>query len=120
MPGYVAAELRPHPTPMQRSMRRPRSPARRLVGALALVAMAVLPSACEPIAPQGSESDSGVTLLRARTLTDRLASLAPEELTDAQVIALGYQERVHGQVHFTGQHFFFFSCHEAELSFVGF
>lgn len=93
MPGYVAAELRPHPTPMQRSMRRPRSPARRLVGALALVAMAVLPSACEPIAPQGSESDSGVTLLRARTLTDRLASLAPEELTDAQVIALGYQER---------------------------
>ena len=74
-------------------MNRHRSAARKFVGALALVAMVVLPSACEPIVPQGGEGDSNVTLLRARTIADRLASLPVDELSDGEVIALGYQER---------------------------
>lgn len=74
-------------------MSRHRSAARTLVGAFAFLAMVVVAFACQPIAPQAGDDDGGITLLRARTQTERLANLPAAELSDGDVIALGYQER---------------------------
>jgi hypothetical protein len=74
-------------------MQRHRTAASSLVRTIALVAMAVLSFGCQQIAPDRSTDEGGISLLRARTYADRLANLPAEDLTDAEIVALGYQER---------------------------
>lgn len=74
-------------------MSRHRTAARTLVGALAFLAVAVMASGCDPIAPGEGGGDGDVTMTRARAQAERLATLPSAELSDGDVISLGYQER---------------------------
>ena len=74
-------------------MQRHRTAASLLVRTIALVAMAVLAFGCQRIAPDHASEEGGISLLRARTYAERLAGRPAAELADAEIVALGYQER---------------------------
>ena len=74
-------------------MQRHRTAASYLVRTIALGAMAVLAFGCQPITPDSSSEVGGISMQRARSYVHRLENAAADQLTDAQVVALGYQER---------------------------
>lgn len=74
-------------------MQRHLTAASSLVRTIALAAMAVLSFGCQPIVPDRTSDAGDITLLRARSYIQRLADAPAAELTDAHVVALGYQER---------------------------
>lgn len=74
-------------------MQRHRTAASYLVRNIALAAMAVLTFACQPIAPASSSDDGGISLLRGRSYAERLADTPTDQLSDSEIVALGYQER---------------------------
>jgi hypothetical protein len=74
-------------------MQRRRTAASNFIRPIAVLAMVVLASACQPSSPADQAESGAISLPRARSYTERLAHLPAEALSDADIIALGYQER---------------------------
>ncbi len=66
---------------------------RRAIGAGVLILIALLIQGCGGIAPPDFSGDAELLVARGGTYVEALTRAAPESLSDAEIIALGYVER---------------------------
>src|SRR5690606_16232942 len=74
-------------------MQRHRTAARCALRTIVLAAVAVLSFACQPARPNAATEAVEISLPAARAYVERLAAKPAAELSDSEVVVLGYLER---------------------------